>query len=329
MRVVSVLLRSVHREVTGPVSRFAARKAESEPAARTTVAEDAVLRAVTYASLFQFPLTPAETRRTLVGCVLSETELMALYRQSPFLQRRLAYRQGFLVPAGCEDWVAERAHREARSLQLIEANRGLLNLLCAIPFVRLMAVSGSLAHLNATRDADLDLFIITKGPRVWSVTTAIVVLSKLMGRRKIACANYVVADTDMAIEPPDEFSANQTIHLRPITGAETYRAFLDANPFVRATYPNFDPREKRVWPFTPAPWTARVRRALELTLTIPSAAIEATCRVAYGWYLRRKLRNWASPDQVRLTRTQMKLHGNSHRDTIARRFESAVRRAEF
>jgi hypothetical protein len=299
------------------------------PAAKASVAERAVLRAVTYASLFQFPMTPAETRRTLVGCVLSETEVVALYRRSAFLQQRLGYRLGLFVPVGCEAWVAERADREARSLRLIEANRGLLDLLCAIPFVRLMAVSGSLAHLNATRDADLDLFIVTKGRRVWSVTTAIVVLSKLMGRRKVACANYVVSDTDMAIEPQDEFSANQTIHLRPITGADAYREFLDANPFVRAMYPNFDPREKRTWPFTPAPWTGRVRRALELAFAISSAPIEATCRVVYGWYLRRKLRGWASPDQVRLTKTQMKLHGNSHRDVIAQRFDSAVRRAEL
>lgn len=288
-----------------------------------------MLRAVIYASLFQFPLTPSEARRTLIGCLLSETELMALYRQSVFLQRRLAYSRGFFVPIGHENWVDERAGREARSLRMIETNRGLLNVLCAMPFVRLMAVSGSLAHLNAAHDADLDLFIITKGSRVWTVTTAAVVISKLMGRRKIACANYVVADTDMAVVPPDEFSANQTIHLRPIIGAEAYREFLDANPFVRATYQNFDPREKRVWPFTPAPWTTRVKRVLEVALSMPSGAIEGTCRVGYGWYLRRKMRTWASPDQVRLTRTQVKLHGNSHRDAIARKFDAAVRRAEL
>jgi hypothetical protein len=282
-----------------------------------------VLRAVTYASLFQFPLTPAEARRSLVGCVLSETELMALYRQSAFLQRRLTYRMGFFVPVGREDWVEERADREARSRRLVEANRGLLNVLCAIPFVRLMAVSGSLAHLNATDDADLDLFIITKGSRVWSVTTAIVVLSKLMGRRRIACANYVVSDADMAIEARDEFSANQILHLRPIIGADTYREFLAANPFVRETYQNFDPREKQPWPFTPAPWAARVKRALEVALAGPSSAIELMCCGAYGWHLRRKLRSWPSPDQVRLTKTQMKLHGNSHREVIARRFDVA------
>ncbi len=292
------------------------------------MAETAVLRAVTYASLFQYPLTPAEARRTLVGCTLSEIELMALYRSSRFLRDRLDYRAGFFVPAGRAEWIAERAKREARSRDLITAHRRFLNVLCAMPFVRLTAVSGSLAHLNATRGADLDLFVITKGPRVWSVTAAIVVLAKLMGCRATVCANFVIAGSDLAIEPQDEFSANQIIHLRPVAGVDAYREFLEANPFVRRTYPNFDPREKRAWPFMPSPWAARIKRALESTLAVPSGAIEAVCRVAYGRYLRRKVRRWRSPDQVKLTPTQLKLHGNSHRLDIMRRFEQALRDAQ-
>ena len=62
------------------------------PVAEPSEAEAAVLRAVTYASLFQFPLSPAEARRSLVGCLLSETELMALYRRSRCLLQRIMYR---------------------------------------------------------------------------------------------------------------------------------------------------------------------------------------------------------------------------------------------
>lgn len=289
--------------------------------------EAAVLRAVTYASLFEFPLTPAEVRRSLVHCVLSETELMALYRCSRFLQGRVTYRQGVFVPAGSEAWIAMRATRESQSRALIAAHGRILHVLCAMPFVRLLAVSGSLAHLNASRDGDVDLFVITRGARVWSVTTAIVVIAKLMGCRKTVCANFVVSDTDMVIAPQDEFSANQILHLRTIAGAEAYRKFLEENPFVRDTYRNFDPREKRPWPFTPSPWAARIKRVLEFALTIPSKPIEWTCRIGYGWYLRRKLNGWASPDQVRMTKTQLKLHGNSHRESIRRKFESTCSRA--
>lgn len=323
---MSVLLRSLRREVTRPESHFVPRKAL--PAATPSAAEMSVLRAVTYASLFQFPLTPAEARRTLVGCHLSETGLMFLYRQSAFLQSRLSYRDGFFVPKGQDRWIRERAAREANSLSLIAAHRRFLNILCALPFVRLIAVSGSLAHLNAQRDADLDLFVITRGARVWTVTAAIVLLSKLLGVRKTVCANFVVADTDMAVTSQDEFSANQIVHLRPITGADAYRQFLDANPFVAATYPNFDVRERRPLPFTPSPWASRIKRMLDVLLFVPAGAIEAAIRLPYRWYLRRKVRRWASPEHVRLTKTQLKLHGNSHRQAIAERFTTELRKVQ-
>lgn len=321
MAVVSLLLRSVREEVTGPVSRFVPRKPEA--AAEPSALERAVLRAVTYASLFEFPMTPAEARRTIVGCTLSETELMALYRRSAFLQQRLDYTQGYFVPTGRDEWIDARAERGVSSLALIERHRRVLNVLCALPFISLVAVSGSLAHLNASKDSDLDLFVITRGPRVWTVTAAIVVISKLMGCRTTVCANYVVADSDMAVVQQDEFAANQIVHLRPLIGAEVYRAFLDANPFTRSTYPNFDPRERRSFPFVPARWTSVVKQILEALLILPAPAIEAAVRVPYGWYLRRKVRRWASPDQVRLTATQLKLHGYSHRESIGRRFENA------
>ncbi len=85
-----------------------------------------------------------------------------------------------------------------------------------MPFVRMVALSGSLAHLNAEGSADLDLFVITAPHRVWSVTVATVVLSKLLGWRKRLCMNYVVSERALAIEPQDLFSANQIIHLRPV-----------------------------------------------------------------------------------------------------------------
>lgn len=318
--IVIALLRERTRDLTRPVSRFGPRKSETAVSA----AELALVRSITYAALFEFPLTPAEARRTLVRCELSETELMALYRSSAFLQQRLSYRRGYFTPIGRERWIAVRTDRQRNSVQLIERHRLFLDVLSAMPFVKLAAISGSLAHLNATMDSDLDLFIVTKGRHVWTVTAAVVLISKLLGRRRTVCANYVVADTDLAVETRDEFAANQIVHLRPLFGADAYRQFLDANPFVRALYPNFDPRERRSFLYAAPAWAAIVKRVLGWICAIPGPVVEAVIRAPYGWYLRRKVRGWASPDHVRLTKTQLKLHGYSHRDAIAKRFEAAM-----
>ena len=91
-------------------------------------------------------------------------------------------------------WSRTRARREALSRELLDRDRRILSLVAGMPFVRMVALSGSLAHLNAEGSADLDLFVITAPERVWSVTVAAVVLSKLLGWRKHLCMNYVVSE---------------------------------------------------------------------------------------------------------------------------------------
>ena len=63
-----------------------------------------------------------------------------------------------------------------------------------MPFVRMVALSGSLAHLNADGEADLDLFVITAPGRVWSVTLTTLLRARLLGWRRRLCLNYVVSE---------------------------------------------------------------------------------------------------------------------------------------
>ena len=47
----------------------------------------------------------------------------------------------------------------------------------------MVALSGSLAHLNLQEGGDLDLFVVTRGRHAWTVCVALIVLARLMGRR--------------------------------------------------------------------------------------------------------------------------------------------------
>jgi hypothetical protein len=205
-----------------------------------------------------------------------------------------------------------------------------LSLVLRMPFVRMVALSGSLAHLNAGGEADLDLFVITSANRVWSVTTTLLVLARLFGWRRRLCLNYVISETHLAVAPDDLFSANQIIHLRPLSGEETYRRFIDANGFVRRFYPNFSPRslQPALDGLTPLRRPARpptLERVLDWTV---APLYERVCRIAYGWHLRRRAPTWQSHDQVRLEPQCLKLHTSSHRRSVMERFEIAVAEAE-
>src|SRR5262249_42173621 len=149
--------------------------------------ELAIVRTVVYASLFDYPLTIDQLRESLIGVSMTREEILARYESSRALRSTIEHRDGFFYPVRRSELVAERRRREARSRAFLARHARLLNWICAIPFTRMVALSGSIAHLNLDERGDLDLFIVTRGRRVWMVSVAAILLTRLLGVRRIIC----------------------------------------------------------------------------------------------------------------------------------------------
>src|SRR6185369_12374934 len=169
--------------------------------------ELAVLQSVTYASLFDYPLTLSQLRESLVGERADEPTIARWLATGPLLQATVQRQNDLYFPVGRSDLLATRRRREELSRKLLEQDRQVLQFLAAMPFVRLVAVSGSLAHLNAEGQSDLDLFVITRPGRVWLVTLAALIVSRVLGWRRRLCLNYIVSEACLTVEPADLFSA--------------------------------------------------------------------------------------------------------------------------
>jgi hypothetical protein len=288
--------------------------------------ELAIVRTVTYASLFDYPLTLEQLRLTMISLAMSRDEILATYDGSMRLRSLVEHRDGFFFPAGRADLVGERRRREARSREFLARHTRLLQWVCALPFTRMVALSGSIAHLNLEDGGDLDLFIVTRGRRVWLVTLAMILLTRLLGARRIVCANLVMSDTHLAIEEEaqDLFTANQVLHLKPLFGMEVLEGFVAANPFVAMFYPNHAPRAAAGFAIHRGRALRWLKAAAEWVLVVPSPALEAFCRHAYGWHLKRRSVSWRSPEQVRLQPDYLKLHTHSHRQSVLDRFDRRV-----
>jgi hypothetical protein len=289
----------------------------------TRAQEHAFLSSVVYASVFDYPLTPEQLHEGLIAERAEVEDIAEWYAASEFLQAAVEYLDGYYFPRGRRDLLDLRHTREVISRSVLKELVDPLALVLRMPFVRLVALSGSLAHLNADGEADLDLFVITAPHRVWSVTTTLLVLARLLGYRKRLCLNYVLSEQQLAVEPRDLFSANQIAHLRPLTGEQAYARFLSANRFVAEFYPNFRPR-----PIEDAPVVRPRAAVLEWLLDYTIAPLfERACRAAYGWHLHRRAATWQSSDQVRLEHECLKLHTSSHRRGVMERFEIALAEA--
>jgi hypothetical protein len=290
-----------------------------------TAPELAIVRSVIYASLFDYPLTLDQLHYSLIESDQTASEILSTYLHSDPVQRVVDYRDGFFFPIGRDELVAERRHREARSRAFLQRYRRVLRLICAVPFTRMVALSGSVAHLNLERGGDLDLLIVTRGRHVWTVAVAVLVLTKCLGRRRVVCANLILADSRLTLTQQDLFTANQVIHLKPIIGDGLLDAFFAANPFIQQLYPNAVARRpRRLFDWRLGALSASVKRALEFALALPSPLLETLCRRLYTWHLRRRSTRWRSPEQVKLDLDFLKLHTQSHRHSVLDRFERAV-----
>jgi hypothetical protein len=279
----------------------------------------AILRTVTYASLFQFPLTLDELHRRLMDRRLGPGALRRRLA-SPSLRTELAITDGFVHPPGAAWWLALRRRRERHTRALLAAHRRILDRLGTFPYVRLVALSGACAHGNAS-DPDVDVFVVTRAGRAWTVSLALMLLAKARGLRRTLCLNYVIDEAALALPERDTVTAAEIVGLRPLAGRAAYLRFVAANAWCAPLFPNFFARHRRdsatVPEAGPCGW---LERALDLTF---APAIEAVSRAALGSYLRWKTRGRTG---VALDPHRLKLHTLDHRPRLAAAFASALRR---
>jgi hypothetical protein len=286
--------------------------------------ELAIAKTVIYASLFDYPLSLRQVHDTLIGVTLTAEQILTVYDNSPQLKKIVCHREGFFFPFGRDELIAERLRREYRSRKFLKRYRPLLRLLCTVPFTRMIALSGSVAHLNLEAGGDLDVFIITRGRTVWMVTVAVLLLTRVLGVRRTICANLIMSDERLAVDQQDLFTANQVVHLKPVLDDHVLDGFRAANPFVQRYYPNWRGPSEETFIVPLGTVLPRMKRASEMVLAWAVPFLESLCRYSYARHLRRRSRTWRSPDQVQLRPDYLKLHSSSHRRSVLDRFEERV-----
>ena len=289
--------------------------------------ELAVLKSVVYSSLFEYPLTPQEVAFSLPGARLSGTEVVATYHRSQALQSVLDFQDDCFYLRDRPLCAIKRQRREAFSRDVLMRHRRMLQWLGLLPYTRLIALSGSSAHLNMSDKGDIDLFVVTRGRRVWSTAVNILLVSRLFGCREMVCFNYLVADTNLALRERDLFSANQLIHLRPLTGDEWMMRLRASNMWVEELYPNSLPAKDNPGILATSPRLRTLKRCKEVFLSAGLAQVyEAVCRTLYRRYLLWKSPSWSTPEQVRLDPHVIKLHTESHSAAVMHRYHSELQR---
>jgi glycosyltransferase involved in cell wall biosynthesis len=276
----------------------------------------ALLAAVAYADLFDCPLPIEQASKFSIGLALDEDEPVLLARSLALASLVTLHPRGYLVLAGREALVDAMPEREALTRVLLARNRVILSVLAELPFVRALVLSGGVAHLNPGPRPDVDLFVIAARGRAYTAYTMLFLATKLAGKRRIICPNYVVDEGELAIAyHRDLFTANQLRSARPFSGHAAYEALCLANEdWVRRFFPAFGPHPASD---SPSRVTSRLRSIGELALR--PIAIERLTRAVWRLYLRRRAAAFARADTV-LSDGILKLHLSDYRPRVLNRF---------
>lgn len=262
--------------------------------------DQAILLTVLYADLFDYPLTQEEAYQRLIR--LTTDRVLFSEALSTLTGTYLtATAEGYITWLGRERLVAVRRRRERIAQDLWTQARRYAQWMARVPFMRMVAVSGSLAVQNAEARSDIDLFCITAPNRLWLARTCIVPLSKLtrlLPRRfpSYLCPNYILALNDLDVDNRNLFTAHEITQAVPLWGGAVYRRFLHENTWVRTFLP--DTRFERPAHTLQEPTPPWYTRWVEQTLrgSLGDAFDRLAYRIFTAFYRRRAERagwSWA------------------------------------
>jgi hypothetical protein len=199
----------------------------------------AILRTLLYSDLFDYPLTLAEVAHYLIGQPSTPDEVRACLAQSGWLADRVIELNGYLAVRGREALIARRLERAATSDRLWRRAQRFVRVLRVIPFVRMIAITGSLAMKNSAIHEDIDVLIVTAPDRVWltrALSIALVYVGKLCG--DTLCPNYVISERVLALDRHTLFVAHEFAQMVPVYGLAVYDRMRALNPWVHLMLPN-------------------------------------------------------------------------------------------
>lgn len=124
------------------------------------------------------------------------------------------------------------------SKALFKKHRKYLLMISKMPWVKYIGLTGANSFESCHETDDIDLFIITSPNRLWICYLTLVLFTKLIGKRKTLCINYLVDENNLAIHDQNYFTAVQIVQMMPVYDHGLQERFIKENPWIFKFLPN-------------------------------------------------------------------------------------------
>ena len=195
----------------------------------------AILQALTYSDIFDYPLRFDELHRYIP--LRADADELSVTLDS--MREQVEYQNEFYFLAGRDEIVDIRKERETRSRKLLPIAIRYGKILGALPFIRMVALTGSLAVLNLSKNADFDYMLVASKGRVWTTRAFALALNRLARPfGHTICPNLIVSESALEWPLHDLYSARELIQMIPISGMDVYQDVMKVNAWTREILPN-------------------------------------------------------------------------------------------
>lgn len=234
------------------------------------VPSDSLLRSIfhtlAYSDVFDYPLTAGEVYCYLTSMSASLGEVTQALRNETLFVGVGEY----FALRGRENIVAIRKRRAEIAARLWPKALRYGRILARLPFVRMVAVTGSLAMNNADEDKDIDYMIVTAPGRLW-LGRALSLLVRRFARLESVtlCPNYLITTDALELKERSLYVAHELVQMIPLSGIDIYREMRRLNRWVGDYLPNAALAFQTSPSVKPLQKRSPVQHILEIFLRLP------------------------------------------------------------
>jgi hypothetical protein len=213
-----------------------------------------IIATITYYDVLDLPLTAFEIWKHMIvheGQGRSERYSLGEVVEalgSEALVRRLGHENGFYFLPARGHLVSDRIQREKLSGEKLRRMRRLARVMSFLPYVRMIAATGSLGFKHGKKESDWDMLIVFQPGKMWIARTLLTGFLQAIGKRRHgtkitdrACLNYFVTEDNLEILVQDLYSAHEYASLIPLFGRKTFERFELAQAWIRDLKPAYAP----------------------------------------------------------------------------------------
>jgi predicted nucleotidyltransferase len=198
-----------------------------------------ILATLSYFDIFDYPLTQTEIAQFLKSDYCHEEFTVCL--NNLIMESWVHKFDEFYTLHDNYSLVQRRRKGNIQAKSMLKTAEKIAGFLSGFPFVKGIAISGSLSKNFADENSDIDFFIITERNRLWLARTFMHCFKKiaiLLKKQDWFCMNYYIDEEMLQIREKNIYTATEVATLLPLRGIGIFQEFFKQNAWSKNFLPN-------------------------------------------------------------------------------------------